>query len=77
MGKARGWIEFLQSGRSKSGKTWIWIVETVHGESLGEIRWKSQWRRYALYPNDDTVWEKSCLRQIADFCEKKTEEHKS
>jgi len=46
------------------------------GKSLGEIAWFGRWRCYAFYPAGSTIFEKDCLRVIADFCEEKTKEHR-
>lgn len=74
-GKASGWIFFGNRRKSKSGKTSIWYVQDAASRILGEIRWYAQWRRYALFPMPETVWEKECLRTAADFCEVQTNKH--
>lgn len=62
--------------------TSIWMVnyqpsikEIIRGKSrhyLGEVYWFSKWRRYAYFPSYEIALEQSCLRQIADFCERAT-----
>src|SRR5437016_9129912 len=62
--------------------TTIWMVnyqppikEIIRGKSrqyLGEVYWFSKWRRYAFFPSFETAFEQSCLRTIADFCERAT-----
>lgn len=76
MGKQRKWISFGYRRKSKSGKTFIWGVVAEGGEKLGEVRWYAPWRRYALYPQPGTVWEKTCLRDVANFCGIQTEKHR-
>jgi hypothetical protein len=68
------YIQFVDAGYSASGKTKIWDVATIEDQEdlLGEIRWFGSWRCYAFYPYDKTVFEKTCLRDIANFCEKQT-----
>ncbi len=62
---------------SPKGKTFTWAVMNKHDEILlGSIRWFSHWRCYSFYPLSDTVFEKDCLRDIADFCELETKEQK-
>ncbi len=69
-------IEALQPRPSASGKTSIWdIVARRNGAELGAVRWFGRWRRYAFYPAIDTVFEQTCLREIANFCEHQTGEH--
>lgn len=71
---AKIFVEFGRARKSKSGKTSIWPVQTGVGFSLGEVRWQSRWRTYAFFPDRETVFEQSCLRKIAKFCESKTED---
>jgi hypothetical protein len=33
---------------------------------------QSGWRAYAYYPRTSTLYEKDCLRDIAQFCETET-----
>lgn len=72
------WIHFTHLCPSTSGKTDVWLVESNEGgELLGRIAWYSNWRQYAFYPRPQTVFERQCLREIAAFCEKATQEHRS
>jgi hypothetical protein len=66
------WIFFTPAGHSRSGRTLIWHVETKTGHFLGDISWHAPWRCYAFEPMPGTVWERKCLRDIADFCERET-----
>jgi len=53
-------------------KTKIWTVRNTQTRiSLGEGRW----RQYSFLPNADLVFERTCLRTIADFCERQTQSH--
>ena len=59
-------------------KTRLWIICANDGEvGLGEVKWRGKWRCYAYFPIDGTIYEKQCLRDIADFCEAKTTEHRN
>ena len=69
-----GYIVFHPDGHT--GKTVIYKVVS-DTSVLGEIRWYGPWRCYAFYPEMETVYEKKCLRDIADFCELLTTEHKA
>jgi hypothetical protein len=57
-----------------------WVVETVTlGEYLGEVKWFPAWRQYAFSPSAGsgvTWFEQDCLREIAQFVEDRTREHK-
>jgi hypothetical protein len=72
------WIYFVLLPIPLERKTSIWDVRTREGEaSLGEIRWFGRWRCFAFYPRADTLYEKQCLRDIADFCEAQTKAHRT
>ncbi len=47
-----------------------WIVDVFgdeDGVKLGQIRFYAHWRQYAFYPEDGTVYEKTCLSDITKF----------
>ena len=71
------YIQFINAGFSSSGKTKVWEVATKEKVKavIGEVRWFASWRCYAFYPYHKTVFEKTCLRDIADFCEDATNLH--
>lgn len=53
-----------------SGKTTSWrIIANQSSDLLGFIRWYGPWRRYVFYPNSDTLFDLSCLRDIASKIE--------
>lgn len=79
------WIEFSKPVPSKSGKTNIWSVYSSGSKEdedddrdmwLGDIKWRGAWRKYAFFPDRDTVFEADCMRDLAQFCEDKTKAHK-
>ena len=43
---------------------------------LGHSKWWTNWRQYCFFPLN-SLFDKKCLREIADFCETVTEEHNS
>lgn len=61
----------------KGGSTrLIEISSRQKGVSLGFIKWFGQWRQYTFFPKNETIFDKSCLREIADYCEFKTKQHR-
>jgi hypothetical protein len=40
---------------------------TPHPIQLGVIEWSPQWRQYAFFPSDETVWNNGCLTEILNF----------
>lgn len=61
-------------GTSESGKTNVYEVRTwdTDGFRLGTIKWFGRWRKYAFYPEAGCLFEETCLRDIAEFCEQET-----
>lgn len=69
------WIEFdlFKAGE----RTSIWLVRSKeNGFTLGFVKWYGPWRKYAYFPNSDTVYEETCNRDIADFIENETKKHR-
>jgi hypothetical protein len=69
------WIEFIEV--PASGVTKRWEIRTRSGIVIGRVQWSNGWRRYALCPGFPTEWEQDCLRDVADFIERETAEHKA
>lgn len=71
------YIKFVEEPFSTPHKTRLWGVWTVDGdEPLGAIKWFGRWRCYSFFPAIQTVFERKCLRDLADFCEARTQEHR-
>ncbi len=75
------WITFDLAGTSESGKTKEWRVQPKDRPGLaacvGIVKWYGPWRKYTFTPYSHTVFEQDCLRDIADFCEQRTKDHKA
>ena len=73
------YILFREDYVRELGKaTKVWTVSegvTAHGPELGEVRWFSRWRKYSFFPEGGKVFEETCLREIAYFCETATKFH--
>jgi len=60
----------------RNPKTKAWRVRNMQaGVDLGIVRWFGRWRQYAFFPDEELVFEKTCLRTIADFTERQTRTH--
>lgn len=72
------WIDFHECvPRTKDAKTKTWaVVAREGGACLGAVKWFGRWRQYAFFPGPVTVYEPTCLRDIATFCEAMTTKHK-
>lgn len=69
-------IMFIPAPPKPKTKVW-WVVNKHDDVHLGWVGWFGKWRKYAFYPKLDTVYEQVCLRDIADFCESATKEHRA
>lgn len=75
------YVIFVFNGVTESGKTAEYSVlsdmkdAVIDADMLGTISWFGRWRTYAFDPWPGTTFEKTCLRDIADFCERLTKEH--
>jgi hypothetical protein len=76
------YIEFHWAGYSKSGvtETWRVIPKDSNNTVIGLVKWDGPWRCYSffIYPwmfankDDYLKYEKVCMRDIANFCERVT-----
>jgi hypothetical protein len=72
------WIEFRQVPKEPNRKTDIFqVVAKQGGFILGDIKWYGAWRRYCFFVAASTIFEQDCLRNIASFCEQRTQEHRN
>lgn len=69
-------LRFSDAGTSPSGLTRRWELTTLDGSPLGRISWYSPWRKYCFSPFPESIFDDSCLREIAEFCAVMTRVHK-
>ena len=72
------YVRFDFAGESKSGKTEVWTVFPKGDltEYLGTVQWFAHWRKYAFYPNPETVYEEVCMGDISTFLRMLTRKHR-
>jgi hypothetical protein len=72
------YLNFDLIGHSQSGLTKIWIIRNTSGDVLGTVSWHGAWRKYDFEThNKGDRFDHHCLREIADFCERVTKEHRA
>lgn len=72
------WIRFRLTPRRAGRKTDRWLVCAKDDDTLlGLVMWFARWRKYAFFPEEGRVFEATCLRDIAAFCEERTREHRT
>lgn len=67
MAKLKSYLVFNEVQKHPDHKTQTWNVASVHGTYLGCIKWYSPWRKYTFQPDNQTVFDTACLREIAAF----------
>lgn len=72
------WIEFHEWNEPVGRKSRVWLVNAKdqRGTLLGEIKWFGRWRGYAFFPRPETVFEPTCLDDIAAFIRDRMSEHR-
>jgi len=62
------YLTFRMDGDTGKTKT-HGVYSTLHGDKLGTVKWFGRWRQYAFFPEPGTIWNRDCLREVADFIE--------
>jgi hypothetical protein len=71
LAEEQGRLDFKLIEKRTKRKTDIW--EVFSGDvQLGLVEWFTHWRRYVYRPTDDTLYDASCLLEIAHFCNAET-----
>lgn len=71
------WIRFDEYPMPPGRKTKGFHVFNKDNEAfLGHIEWHTGFRKYSFYPDERTVFETQCLKDIADFLDQLMEERK-
>lgn len=69
-------VTFAHLGPRPGNKTSDWAVRERSGGDIGTIKWFPRWRKYGFFPCHGTVYEETCLREIAEFCQARTADRK-
>ena len=52
----------------KKAKTNVYdITNKKNGYYLGEVKWYGPWRQYCFFPENETLYERKCLKAIIRF----------
>jgi hypothetical protein len=72
------YLKFEDRGATTSGKTRIWSVSnSVSGVLLGWVSWYPSFRKYSFRPEPGTVYDACCLKELGEFVDARTKEHKA
>lgn len=51
------------------------VANSDNNQEIGIIQWSTDFRQYSFFPNSNTVFEKTYLKDITEFLVKLGEEH--
>lgn len=72
MAQTTRYLRFVRVRSREVGKTTqVWEVRSVMHEGLllGTISWYGRWRQYTFFPAEDTIFNRTCMSEIATFIE--------
>jgi hypothetical protein len=71
------WLEFEKTQRDKGKKTdFFYVNNKATNVTVGAIRWYGGFRKYVFEPNANTIFDASCLADIALFLNALMDERK-
>lgn len=68
-------LKFEEHPKPPERKTRIWTVVNTSEIILGKVKWWPAWRKYTFLPATDSVFDITCLREIADFLHTEQRKH--
>jgi hypothetical protein len=66
-------LNFKDEGRAGKATNTYSVLARKNGALLGQVKWFSQWVRYAFFPING-IFDAKCLREISEFLDLKTAE---
>ena len=69
------WFRVNRLPRQAKRKTDTYEVLTNDSLVIGHIAWYGPWRKYAYFPEPETVMETQCMQEIAFFLRQRMREH--
>ena len=65
------YLDFKVNPNKKNGTKLVYQVVSKRGKGiLGEIAWYYKWRQYCFYPDNATIYNKTCMQDIINFMNK-------
>ncbi len=68
------WFAMSPAPVEKGRRTLRWKATSLDGAVLGFVEWYRPWRCYAFFPQPETVFERTCLADLAEWCDQATAE---
>lgn len=73
--KIKSYLTFVPSDKP-GRKTHNWFIKNHDGEFLGEIYWRTGWRKYVAAITVKSDWSIECLRELQTFIHRQMDLHK-
>jgi hypothetical protein len=71
------WIVFKELPKGKNRLTRLFVVLNTESQTpIGNIAWYGAFRQYSFFPKENTVFEKTCLKDISEFLQQLMDERK-
>lgn len=72
------WVTFNdESDCFPERKTKVYSITSKEGNyHLGMIKWYGAWRQYCFFSEQNTVWNRECMRDVEDFMQQLMDERK-
>ncbi len=70
------WIQFIDKSDPKQKTKRFMVGNKENGFIVGWIKWYGPFRQYSFFPTENTVFERTCLKDITEFIEKLMAERK-
>jgi hypothetical protein len=72
------YMDFVLQVQEEGRKTDKWAVLAIKGSYLlGYVSFHPAWRKYVFWPEKNTLFDPACLRELADFVERSTNNWKA
>lgn len=73
MGKKTRHLAFFKI-EDNSRKTFVFDVYNDGGMCLGQVKFFTQWRKYAFFPLEGTLYDSGCLKEVTTFIDRLMDE---
>lgn len=69
---------YVDDGPVKPGaKTRKFNVFNLRHVLVAHVKWFGAWKKYCFFPLDSMLFDGNCMREIAEYCDLVTKEHKA
>ena len=69
------WVDFYEI-EMKGKITKTFQVATKNGDGIGRIKWFSNWRQYCFFPDENTLYNSECMKDVSEFIDGLMQERK-